>query len=479
MSQKRPLYLPLMRQNASSPKAVFLIAILVFLIGGIGPNTFLALIAVIVLVFGVSLLWRPGEPPIFILIFGMQWLQVSLETFEANLAGVDVNKTAEFGADVWRATLLSLFGLAFLAIGIRLGVGRWQAASGSVARGVATRYPVSAFFWLYALAFAAAFFSEGSAYVIPGLSQLLLAVTSVKWAFFWLLAYATFCQRGSRKIFFVAAFLLELGWGMGGFFSDFKTVFFVSLLALAAANVRISPSTGIGLGIVVAILLVFGVVWSAIKVEYRAYVSGGQQAQIVTVGFGDRMAKLGELVGALDGEALADGADQLVKRITYVDFFGAVLLYVPTFVPHEEGAIWWDAITRPFMPRIFFPGKAIIDNSERTNKYTGLGVSGSDVGTSISIGYFSEAYIDFGEFGMMAPIFLLGVFYGRLYRWLITMSHTRGVIGYGLASAILLGGILTETSVTKSIGGFMASSLVVWLIMKYSGPRLFPWLQVR
>ena len=109
-----------------------------------------------------------------------------------------------------------------------------------LARQIATRYPVPTFFRLYALAFAAAFFSEGSAYVIPGLSQLLLAVTSVKWAFFWLLAYATFCQKGSRKIFFLAAFLLELGWGIGGFFSDFKTVFFVTLLALAAANVRIS-----------------------------------------------------------------------------------------------------------------------------------------------------------------------------------------------------------------------------------------------
>jgi hypothetical protein len=273
--------------------------------------------------------------------------------------------------------------------------------------------------------------------------------------------------------------VLELGWGLGGFFSDFKTVFFVTLLALPAANLRISPSTGIGLSIVLVFVLIFGVVWSAIKGEYRAYVSGGERAQIVTVGFGDRMAKLGELVGALDREAIADGAEQLVKRITSVEFFGAVLLYVPAAVPHEYGAIWWDAIIRPFMPRLFFPDKAIIDDSERTNKYTGLGVSGSDVGTSISIGYIGEAYIDFGQFGMMAPIFFLGVFYGSLYRWLITMPHTRGVIGYGFASAVLLGGLFAETSITKSIGGLIVSLLVVWLIAKYAGSRFFPWLHVR
>ena len=396
IAQLRPSNTSVEAGNANPPKAVLLIAVLVFFVGGIGPNSFLALIAVSVLVFGIFLLWRPGEPPIFLLIFGMQWLQVSLGTFQANLDGVDIDKTTEFNAEVWRAALLSLLGLAILAVGIRIGAGRWRLAPALLARQIVTRYPVPTFFRLYALAFAAAFFSEGFAYVIPGLSQLFLAVTSVKWAFFWLLAYATFCQKGSRKIFFLAAFLLELGWGIGGFFSDFKTVFFVTLLALAAANVRISASAGIGLSVMAVIVLMFGIVWSTIKGEYRAYVSGGERAQIVTVGFGDRMAKLGELVSALDREALADGADRLVKRITYVEFFGAVLLYVPAVVPHEDGAIWLDAITRPFMPRLFFPDKAIIDDSERTNKYTGLGVSGSDVGTSISIGYFGEAYIDFG-----------------------------------------------------------------------------------
>ena len=479
IAQQRPQPYSVAAIKAHPPKAVFLIAVLVFFIGGIGPNAFLAFLAVCVLVLGVSLLWRPGEPPIFLLLFGMQWLQVSIGTFQANLLGIDINKTVEFDSDVWRAVLLSLFGLAFLAVGIRVGAGRWRLEFPLFARQIAARYPVSAFFRLYAIAFAAAFFSEGLAHLMPGLSQPFLAVTCVKWAFFWLLGYSTFCQRGSRKAFFIAAFLLELGWGLGGFFSDFKTVFFVSFLALAAANVRISPSTGIGLTVVAILVLIFGVIWSAIKPEYRAYVSGGEHAQIVSVGFSDRMTKLGELVSALDREALADGADRLVKRLSYVEFFGAVLLYVPTMVPHEQGAIWWDAITRPFMPRLLFPGKAIIDDSERTNKYTGLGISGSDVGASISIGYLGESYIDFGEVGMMAPIFLLGVFLGGAYRWLITMSYTRGVLGYGLAIGVLLGGLFAETSITKSAGGFIVSLLVVWLIAKYAGPRVFPWLQLR
>ena len=78
----------------------------------------------------------------------------------------------------------------------------------------------------------------------------------------------------------------------------------------------------------------------------------------------------------------------MVRRLSYVEyFFGAVLDYVPRIVPHEDGALWWDAISRPFMPRFFFTDKAIIDDFERTNKYTGFAVSGANEGTSISIGY--------------------------------------------------------------------------------------------
>ena len=86
----------------------------------------------------------------------------------------------------------------------------------------------------------------------------------------------------------------------------------------------------------------------------------------------------------------------MLDRLSYVDFFAVVLETVPSQLPHENGALWLDAITRPFMPRLFFPSKTVIDDSERTNYYTGLGVAGAEEGTSISLGYVAESYIDFG-----------------------------------------------------------------------------------
>lgn len=464
--------------RAGMPKVILPIAAVIFAFCGIGPNLLLASLALAVLLLGTALLWRPGEPPILLLIFAVQWIQISIATFQANILGIDVNRTVGFNSDVEQAVFLSQLGLLSLVIGMRLGAGRWLPKYGALARHMASANKVIAFFRLYALAFAAAAICEAFAYELPGLAQPLLAMAVIKWAFFLLLGFSTFCQRNSPKYFFLVAFALELVWGIGGFFSDFKTVFIVTILAAAAAKVRLSLASAFAIGLIFITLLFFGLVWTAVKPSYRSFVNGGQNAQIVTVGYGERMSKLAELIGSLDMQALTAASNDLVERLTYVGFFGAVLEYVPRVAPHENGALWGDAIVRPFMPRLFFPDKAIIDDSARTNKYTGLGVSGADRGTSISIGYFGEAYIDFGQIGMMAPILALGIFYGKYYRWMLTMIYSRGVLGMGLASATLLGGLFAETSITKVFGGVIVSVLVSYLLVRFIAPRFFPWLQV-
>jgi hypothetical protein len=462
------------------PAFIFPAALIIFMIAGIGPNTPLVLLVLAVLVLGTFLLWRPGEPPILLVAFGVQWLQVSLPAFQANLLGVYVNRTADIaGANIEQATIVSAIGLALLAAGMRLGTGRRNPQYVFLAREIASQYPIMSFFRIYVLAFAGAFAAESAGWIVSGLSQPLLALANLKWAFFWMLGFATFCQARSAKLYFLAAFLLEFGWGIGGYFSDFKTVFIFVILAVAAAKQRVSATSTVGLGLVFAVVLGLGVVWTAVKPEYRSYVSQGEAAPVVTVGFFERMSKLADLIASLDSQALGAGADALARRIAYVEFFGAVLEYVPSVLPHEDGALWWDAVTRPFMPRLFFPEKSSIEDSERTKRYTGVEVAGSDQGTSISIGYFAESYIDFGEVGMMAPIFLLGLLYGSIYRWLLTMRRSRGVLGMGLACSVLTVAIFAESSVTKVFGSIVIGILMAWLLARYLVPLFCPWLLVK
>lgn len=447
-----------------------------FFIGGTGANSLLALFALIVLSIAALLLWRPRESPILLFVFAMQWLQASISIFYANWIGVDVSQVNPHGGDQERAIALSLTGLLMLTIGMRLGTGPRRMEDGIIALRVATSHTCRKWFQLYALACAGAFLGHSFAYAIPGLQQPLLAIASIKWAFYWMLSYATFVRTNDSRIYFLAAFAFELASGLGGYFSDFKTVLFFTLFAFAASGLQPSLRSVLGSAMLGAVILAFGLVWTAIKGEYRQFASGGEAAQIVTVDYATRLHKLAELVTDLDGDDLVEATGRLIGRITYVEFFAVVLDTVPRVVPHEDGALWLDAVLRPFMPRLLFPGKPAIDDSERTRLYTGLGVSGAERGTSISIGYMGESYIDFGEYGMMFPVFLLGLLYGRIWRWLTSAHASQGVVGMAIASAVLYGGSFMETSITKVFGGLMVSLLVSWFFIRYIAPRYFPWI---
>jgi hypothetical protein len=270
-------------------------------------------------------------------------------------------------------------------------------------------------------------------------------------------------------------FLLELATAIGGYFSDFKTVFFVTLFAALACGIRISSRTLLSAGMLVALVVSLSIVWTAVKGEFRTFVAGGQAEQIVTVDYVSRLAKLYELVTSLDLAALVNAADQFLRRVSYVEFFSLVLVNVPSLLPHTLGAILWDAIIRPFMPRLLFVDKDEIDDTARTNFYTG-GLGGSSEGASISLGYIAEAYIDFGAFGMFAALAAIGLFYGAIYRILLRWRASRGLLGMAVATTVLTNVGPMENSFTKVFGGVIVSLLVAWVMIVFVVPRWAPWL---
>lgn len=341
------------------------------------------------------------------------------------------------------------------------------------AREAAASYRVEDWFRLYLLALAAAMLLQSVAWMVAGLAQPLLALAGTKWAFYWLLAYATFSRPSADRRFLALAFGVELLLGLGGYFAGFRAVLVFTFLALLAAGLRLSARRWLALVALAAFALLLASAWLSIRPEYRDFVSGGVRAQIVTVGYGERLAKLAELAGRLDGAAVADGAGAALSRLAYVNFFALVLDTVPEARPHAAGAIWWDAVTRPFMPRLLFPDKAPVHDSARTAYYTGVGVAGVEQGTSISVGYMAEAYIDFGPVGMMGSIFGFGLLLGLIYRWLIRWDQSGGLVGMALATATLYGAMLLETSITKSFGSLAVSLLVAWLLLRFG----MPWIR--
>ena len=106
-------------------------------------------------------------------------------------------------------------------------------------------------------------------------------------------------------------------------------------------------------------------------------------------------------------------------------------------------------------------------------------VAGADKGVSIGIGYMAETYIDFGALGMMPVLAAFGYFLGRIYRYFMTSSRSRGLLGMGLASAIISGAAKFETSISKILGGIIVMLLVSELLIRIVIPKYAPWVVER
>lgn len=440
------------------------------------PNQALAIVALAVLAVGGRLLWRSGEAPVLLMVFGIAWLGASTAVFLSNWLGSSLVHYSRMPSNVPAATLLSLGGVLAMAIGMRVAAPfPRNNDTASAARGLALAVPIEVWFRVYVFALLVAFAVKAITFVAPGLAQLIIGASQLRWAFFFILAYRTFCEPHATKTYFLAAFLIELAQGIGGFFSDFKFVFLVSIAAIAAAAPRLSLKSAGALAVLTVALMFIGTTWTAVKGDYRTFISGGRAEQVVSVDYETRMRELLSRSLELTGDDFAEGFDAMFRRVSYVDFFGIVLNVVPNTKPHTEGEILFDALTRPLMPRILFPDKAAINDTDRTNEFTG-GWAGDRPGTSISIGYLGEFYIDFGIVGMMLAAFGLGCFYGVIYRWLIYRGSVSPLLGMGLAAALLLPVGTLENSFTKLFGGLAAGMLATWLVSRFAIVQFWPWL---
>jgi hypothetical protein len=451
------------------PGWIWFAAILAAGWGLLTANGVLTSYAVLLLPVLAALLWFPGEPPALLFACFMQWVQASMAVFYTNVYGVPLSYQTEYGgADLVTATWLSLTGVLVLALGMRLALWRQPVrVPEETLRDSLRVEPGRVFLW-YLVAFACFGLVGWVGNRIPGLAQPLRALATLKWVLVFLLAHGVLTQRRGYSLLAIVAFL-EFATGILGFFSDFKNIFFLLLVALPASPFLFYGWRKVNFGLVTALVLAVGVVWTAIKQDYREFLNQGTGAQAALVPVPDRAAKLVQLVGSLDGEKVRDGLEQLVLRVSYVSFFAWTLGNVPDAIPFERGKLWRESIEHVLMPRLFFPNKAAIHDSDRVNYYSGVQVATPEQGASISLGYMTESYIDFGPVGMFVPILLLGVFYGFIYRFFAWRYRLR-LLGVAMGTAILIFGAYTiETSNIKLIGGNLMSLLVMGAFAKLAG----------
>ncbi len=439
----------------------------------VGPNFLLGLLSLIVLVFIAGLTWKQDQVPVLFFFVTYQWLEASIAIIQANISGTPISETSNFPAAIGSASAMVLISLLAMSIGFRVTTKNIMHDIGLLKRSQLLSMSVKKWFWIYAAAFVAAIFLQVLAQTISPLRQPLLALSNFRWAFFLIFTMAVFVRGSGNRALWLSVFIFEFTYSLGGYFSSFKWVFIFAFIGILGAGAKLRGRALVATSLIFSIALLAGITWTAIKVDYRIFVNGGSQSQSVHVAKSEQLGKMFSLISSLRGVDIAIAIENLSNRITYVQYFGAAIEYVPSNTSHTYGSIWADGLTRPFMPRVFFPQKAIIDESNHTNKYTGLSVAGMDRGTQISIGYFGDAYIDFGKFGMVLTFFLFGVLIGKIYSALLHARQTRGVFGMGLSGAILIPIAHIGMSAPKLLGALAAALIAVWIFNRAIAPYLW------
>jgi hypothetical protein len=418
---------------------------------------------------------RHREYPALIWAVGFNWASVVAAILGADLLGIRLidDTMGDLRVQSVNYNLLALVVYAAgLAWATRMGKGLDTLAA---SRDAAHDEPVVTIQTGVIAYFASLMVAELITYVVmnlPQLQQPLIALFLLKYACIYLVASTVF-SGGRGYIWLMIILAIEVVTGMTGFFGTFKEGFFVVLIAFIAAGRRPTVrmwTFGIAAAVLVSIL---SLLWTAVKPEYRRWVSGFTSEQIIVRSFDERVAWMADRL--VDGEFDYWMALQnMVSRIDCTSIFAQYLAKRESDEIEIPGR-FIGGFEHVLMPRVLFPDKASLDDSAVTSAMTGRKI---DVNTSISVGYLAEAHYDFGPWWMFAPVFLIGVGVGSVGRYFMTRKAPY-LIRQALATTVLFSFFQFGTNFDKALGSFMVGSLVLALFFRFGYPRIAFWLSGR
>lgn len=412
--------------------------------------------------------WRKNEPkPIFfgLLLF---WLSVVIKLFYLDLFKLSFR---EFSSSprIVETAYIAMFSLLVFSMGIKALLPKEQTALPLEVEAFAFQYDEKKVFIVYVISFLIKTFLNNNLFSFFGFGEVFHALSLLRDSFIFILIYIYYRKTNSLK---VPLLLLsgEVLLSFFSFFSSFKDIIFsfsVSFLYFPLKFTLKQTIAGvIGVGFTLYLLLT----WQAVKSEYRKFLNGGEKSQAVVVQRKDALNKFYELAlnaNLFDSEMWYGSID----RLSYIEFFSQATDNVPKIIPFENGRIWKDNITHVLVPRYLKPNKKVINDSEMINKYCTTKVAGAEVGVSFSLGFLAESYIDFGYVLMFIPVFLLGMFFGFIYKIILRYSKSH-MWACAFVAPLWVYFSCNGTPGAKILGWLIMYLLIFFLFNKYAVKRI-------
>lgn len=445
-----------------------ILAFILFCLWLFSPDKEIFGVACVLMLFLAKKGWREDEPKV--ILFGMifYWLTVCTLMiygifFHKHL--VDLTETPDTFV---YTTYLALFATFVYGSGILLAIRKVKVTHANVLFKELQSYSARKLLIAYCCYSAVSSVLGGVVLSFGGLSQFGVAVIWMKWAFLTLLIIHTLLFPSNQKYVYIVL-VVEVLLSFSGFWSSFKDYLFIAAASFLTFSTTINLRKVLFVSVLGVVAFFLMVVWSVVKGEYRQYLTGGQKTQVIAEqGTFDNLQKLTDLVGEKFSkenfkENFSQGLISLAYRVNYTEYFAMSVAQVPKALPFEGGALLMAGFEHVFKPRIFFPNKKSIDDSELTSKYTGRRFSGADQGVSFSLGLVAERYIDYGPIYMFVPIFFFGYLLGIIYKFILSRSFNHV---WGLALTAPLFFLIPSLGVaTTKFLGWLLTYFIAWFII--------------
>jgi hypothetical protein len=440
----------------------------------------LFLFAGFLLLYIFKFFWRTNEPKHLMVNLLMYWAVVAIFIPYADLVAKPLNDLTKYGKnDLHFATWLGLIALAIYLLGIQSAIRNIRAVPLTMLGSILSKYDGRKIILLYILVSIVSALINSPIVHIPG-AQLLLSVTFLKWVLLTLLIAHSLVTKSNKSVV-VIILGVETLLSFSGFWAAFKDYVLVAIGAYLMLSPKLSLRAYFTLGLVFVITFFISVVWTYSKGEYRQYLTGGERSQvIVQQNQLDNLFKFTEIVKrdfstSNFSYSFSIGVENLVQRVSYIEFLALAIKQVPTYIPHENGKLLKSAFEHVLKPRILFPDKKPIYDSELTSKYTGIQFAGAEYGTSFSLGTVAESYVDFGRYYMFISIFFFGLWIGWMYKHFIVNGYN---IIWGMCYSAPIFQFAWSFSVpsSKFLGWSITYFVSFWFFNKYLIQYLDKWL---
>jgi hypothetical protein len=415
-------------------------------------------LAVAVLFLIWALLTTAEGPPVLALAMTYQWMQVTIGIFYSVLTGEELE--AMYETDWQRMMLIGLVWITCLTVAIFYGIvltrRRIVPPPDAPVRAVSTKV-------LY-IAYVASLLLTGVvqelAWQYPMFTQAILAITFTHLGLLFVLT-----RRFTRPRFhwerLAVLMAIEVAVGFTGYFAGFREPIVMGAIAILEVFDRRDMRHWAFAGVLALVLATSSLVWMSVRGQLRQEIDDELISNSRVERF-DRARTLSTGVLTQATSDYTDAATRLIDRLWAIKYPAMALERVPTYVPHTNGDMMWDAVTHLVTPRFLYPDKSeLISDSELVRKYAGANVAGAESNTSIAFGYAAESYVDFGMPWMFVPAIVYGFLIGVAFQiWLSVIHHRELAVGVTTVM-FWLALYLFERSWAKTLGGTV--TLMVYL----------------